>query len=152
MTGTTNLVGNYLGSLTFFHLIVNSYSQYYNLTWTTQKNVKLTQIYMTKGTDMTYMCQAPNSVSNNSSLCSNKLFSSLTPIIKSLNHDITVFKPPLKVYLLAYIFCAILNFLTCKRKIVSFLQHHKYIIIMHLSSYLKTSAIICIMPCYTSQV
>jgi len=23
-----NLVGNYLGSLTFFHLIVNSYSQY----------------------------------------------------------------------------------------------------------------------------
>jgi len=28
MAGTMNLVGNYLGSLTFFHLIVNSYSQY----------------------------------------------------------------------------------------------------------------------------
>ena len=62
---------------------------------------------MTKGTDTTYMCQIPNSVSNYSSLCRNKLFSSLTPVIKSLNHDIIIFKPPLKVYLLAYVFCAI---------------------------------------------
>jgi hypothetical protein len=62
---------------------------------------------MTKGIDMNYICQAPNSVSNNSSLCTRKLFSSLTPIIKSLNHDVTVFKPPLKVYLFTYIFCAI---------------------------------------------
>jgi len=28
MAGTTNLVGNNLGSITFFHLEVNSYSQY----------------------------------------------------------------------------------------------------------------------------
>ena len=60
-----------------------------------------------KGTDMIYVCSAPTSVSNNSSLCRNKLFNSLTPIIKSLNHDITVFKTPLKVYLSAYIFYAL---------------------------------------------
>jgi len=67
---------------------------------------------MTKCTDMTYVCQVPNSVSNISSWCRNKSFSSLTPIIKSLNHDITGFKTPLKVYLLAYIFCAIQEFMS----------------------------------------
>lgn len=61
---------------------------------------------------MTYVYQAPNSVSNNSSLCRNKSFSNFTPIIKSLKHDITVFKPPLKVHLLAYIFCAIQEFMS----------------------------------------
>jgi hypothetical protein len=77
---------------------------------------------MTKGTDMTYVCQAQNSVSNNGSLCRNKLFSSLTPIIKSLNHDITVFKPPLKVYLLACIFCAIQEFMSNKNSKFSHMQ------------------------------
>jgi len=28
MAGTANLVRNYVGSLTFFHLVVTSYSQY----------------------------------------------------------------------------------------------------------------------------
>jgi len=77
---------------------------------------------MTEGTDMTYVCQAQNSVSNNSSVCRNKLFSSLTTIIKSLNHDIRVFKPPLKVYLLAYIFCAIQEFMSNENSKFSHMQ------------------------------
>jgi len=77
---------------------------------------------MTKCTDMTYVCQVPNSVSNNSSLCRNKSFSSLTPIIKSLNNDRTVFKPPFKVYLLAYIFCAIQEFMSNENSKFSHMQ------------------------------
>jgi hypothetical protein len=37
-----------------------------------------------------------------------KLFSKLPPYIKSLNHDIKIFKPALKEYLLSHSFC-------CKR-------------------------------------
>jgi hypothetical protein len=39
-----------------------------------------------------------------------KLFSDLPPTIKSLNHDIKVFKPALKYYLLTYSFYSVDDF------------------------------------------
>jgi hypothetical protein len=94
-------------------LQVNSYSHYCLSLWTTLRSSKQTLTYITN-TRHKYDLQHPSanltSYQKGAYYAGIELFSSLPDSIKSLNHDIKLFNPALKDYLLSHSFFSMEEF------------------------------------------
>jgi hypothetical protein len=98
---------NYLRNLIYFPLWVNSYSHYCCSLWTTRRSFKQIVIYLQSiNTRHKHDLHMPNanltSYQKGIYYAGIKLFSTLPSSITSLSHDVKVFKPALRDYLLSH--------------------------------------------------
>jgi hypothetical protein len=112
-----SLVENYFGNLIYFHLQVNSYSASFIVVENVdklQRNTDAHSLNTRCKCDLHMPYMNLTKYKKGVYYTGIKLFNSLPPTIKSLNHDIKVFKPALEDYILTHSFYSVDDFTSVK--------------------------------------